>query len=168
MNRLVNFLLFQLCWFACVVGPVHGQPFLGPGFAAVLAAFSIWSAQNRSKEALLLNSTCVLGTLADLIPLHLGAFSFRVPVEVPWGYPLWMSGLWLGFATTFHSSLSWLTRRYVLAALFGFFGGPLAYWAGQTLGAIALGSSVHLSLLAIAVLWALVTPALFYLSAKLQ
>ena len=53
---------------------------------------------------------------------------------------------------------------YWLASVLGAFGGPLAYYGGHRLGAMQLGSNVAISLLVIAVEWALVTPALVYLS----
>ena len=62
--------------------------------------------------------------------------------------------------------------RFVLAAtLLGWWidsglacGGPMAYYGGRRLGALHLGGDTALSLLAIGVEWALVTPAFVYLS----
>jgi hypothetical protein len=78
--------------------------------------------------------------------------------------PLWMAALWANFAGTLHLCLDWLRGRYWLASVLGACGGPLAYYGGQRLGAMQLGSNASISLLVIAVEWALVTPALVYLS----
>ena len=75
-----------------------------------------------------------------------------------------MAALWANFAGTLHLCLDWLRGRYWLASALGACGGPLAYYGGQRLGAIQLGSNTAISLLVIAVEWALVTPALVYLS----
>lgn len=164
----VNFVLFQLSWFSCVLGAVWGLPLFGPVIALVVSGLHVSSTRKPGSELFFLVLACVTGTSLDLIPLYLGAFSFAVETGVPWGYPVWMSALWLGFATTFRSSLSWLSGRYTLAAIFGLVGGPLAYLAGEKLGAIMLGSDTLISLFVIGVFWAVVTPALFLLSDKLK
>jgi hypothetical protein len=51
-----------------------------------------------------------------------------------------------------------------LASVLGACGGPLAYYGGQRLGAMQLGSNAAISALVIAVEWALVTPSLVGLS----
>lgn len=71
--------------------------------------------------------------------------------------PLWMAGLWVAFAATLGSSLSWLRGRPWIAALFGALGGPLAYGGGARLE--ALGTTAT-GLGAVAVEWALAAPAL--------
>jgi hypothetical protein len=166
MSKLLNFVLFQISWFACVFGAVHGFPLLGPLLVAGTSALSLRHARSRSGRLLFLVLVGFFGTLGDLLPLHLGAFSFSSGSDLPWGYPLWMSALWVSFGTTLHSSMAWLAGRYAVASILGFIGGPLAYYGGQSLGAIALGSNAAASLLAIGVFWGLITPLLVYLSLR--
>jgi Protein of unknown function (DUF2878) len=59
----------------------------------------------------------------------------------------------MNFATTFHTSLSWLSSRYFLAAIFGAVGGPVGYYAGAQLGALHFPSHPTLSLAVLAPLW---------------
>jgi hypothetical protein len=73
--------------------------------------------------------------------------------------PFWMIALWGLFATTFNVSLRWLRERGVVAALLGAAGAPLAYYAGDRLGALDLVSPAP-ALAAIALGWAIATPAL--------
>jgi hypothetical protein len=75
-----------------------------------------------------------------------------------------MAALWANFAGTLHLSLDWLRGRYWLASALGACGGPVAYYGGQRLGTLLLGNNAGLSLLVIAVEWAVITPALAYLS----
>jgi len=42
----------------------------------------------------------------------------------------------VNLATTLNVSMAWLRGRYALAAIFGAFGGPLAYYSGAKLGAM--------------------------------
>lgn len=155
-------------WFACVVGAVQGYPLLGPIVTLFAAVPVVWLASRPKNEALFLASATVLGSLWDSIAIYLGAYSFTIEPATPWGYPLWMSALWLGFATTIRSSLHWLSARRWQAAFFGLVGGPMAYFGGAKLGPIALGEPLELSLGVIALAWMAVTPGLFLLSDKIQ
>jgi hypothetical protein len=73
--------------------------------------------------------------------------------------PLWMAALWMNFASTLDYSLAWMQGKPVLAAVFGGVGGPLAFVAGEQLGAIVLVDRV-LSLGVIGAGWLVVTPLL--------
>jgi hypothetical protein len=75
-----------------------------------------------------------------------------------------MTVLWIQFATTFHYSMKWLSGRYVLCALFGFCGAPLAFYAGERLGAIEFLAPRLAQFLALGVLWCGAIPLLIYLS----
>jgi hypothetical protein len=44
--------------------------------------------------------------------------------------------LWVNLATTFYFFPGWLRGRYVLSAIFGAIGGPIAYFSGAKLGAM--------------------------------
>ena len=66
--------------------------------------------------------------------------------------------LWMIFAITLNHSLVWLKNRISLSVIFGAIGGPLAYLAGEKLGAIIITQQLSLVLLSIG--WALITPFL--------
>lgn len=167
-SKAVNFILFQVTWFSCVLGAVHGRAWLGPVVALVAAAVNVAGSARRARRVLFFLVVVFLGSAGDLIPLNLGAYSFPNTVFSAWGYPLWMSALWLGFGTTLVSSLKWLSMRPYAAGGLGFVGGPLAYWAGERLGAVELGVNKMLSLVVIGVFWALITPLLTKVSLKME
>jgi hypothetical protein len=73
-------------------------------------------------------------------------------------------GLWVSFALTINHSLSWLKNKVVLQVFFGGIGGPLAYLAGQKLGAIELTSDNTPYILIVS--WAILTPLIFFFSNK--
>ena len=76
--------------------------------------------------------------------------------------------LWVNFATLINVSLNWLHGKYLLAAILGAVGGPLAYWAGDRLGAIEIAQPLVVPLLAIGLAWGMVTPGLFWIARWLQ
>jgi hypothetical protein len=73
-----------------------------------------------------------------------------------------MVSLWMLFATTLHTSLSWLTGRPLVAVLLGAIGGPASYYAGAQLGALTLHANLGFSLIAIALAWGGVMPILLW------
>ncbi len=75
--------------------------------------------------------------------------------------------MWMLFATTLNVSMRWLRGKPVLAAAFGFFGGPAAYLAGQKLGGIVLVEQTT-ALAALAIGWACMMPVLMWLSENLD
>ncbi len=167
MNResilnISNFILFQVGWFAAVLGAARGLFWLGPATILVVALIHLSLAAERSRVALVLLVTALVGILFDSTLVALQVFSpVRDAMPSPLS-PLWMVALWVNFATTFTRSLAWLRNRYLLAGLFGALGGPAAYYGGAKLGAMTeLPGSTGLFILAIA--WGMAVPLLFAL-----
>lgn len=109
----------------------------------------------------------LLGSLGDRLVVALGVYSFQQPCLVPWGYPLWMTSLWIAFAGMFGYGLAWLNERRLPAGVLGAVGGPLAYSAGAKLGAIAFTATLAKASLIIGAYWAFIVPALLALRAAL-
>lgn len=150
---LANAILFQLGWFACVLG--GDGPWLlvaGLALAVHLLWVSSWAAQGK-----LLLSVFLFGCAVDSFLLHLGVFDFGEPRTL---IPLWLALLWLLLTTTLDHSLAWSARPWWRASLLGAIGGPLAYYAGAQLGGVQLplGTATTLGLLAL--IWAVVMPLL--------
>ena len=154
MKKLLNFALMQGCWFACVLGAANGIPWLGVGVAAVVAAMHLLMTTNRAVEAKLLGASLLLGFAIDSTLASTGVITFRSGAMITGITTPWMLGLWLGFATSLTSSLRALIERPAIAIVFGAIGGPLAYWSGAKLGALAVGS-IPISLIAIGACWAI-------------
>ena len=163
---LINILSFQTGWFACVLGAAHGRPLLGPVVVAVLLGLHLYLTADVKGEIRLLATAGVLGFLLDSLQALLGVFSFGTGGALSWMSPLWMIALWPNFATTLHTSLSWLAGRYALAAVFGAIAGPLSYYAGAQLGALSLHPHLFVSLGTLSVVWSILTPGLLWLAAR--
>lgn len=165
--KLLNMLLFQAGWFTCVIGAARGYPWLGAlGVVPIVLMHLHWA--NRPKiEARLLAVSAVTGLLFDALLLASGWVSFPNGWWLPGLAPYWMACMWLLFATTLNLSMSWLHYRPGLAALFGAVGGPLAYFAGERLGGIALTHPAP-ALIALATGWAIITPLLVRTASKLN
>ena len=129
-RKLLNAVLFQMAWFAAVLGAAKGMSWLGPLVMVPVLGVHLARAENRSGEIKLLVAAGILGFLLDTVLVAAGVF-LPVPSLFPRPFsPPWMVGLWLNFAATINVSLGWLRGRYLLAVIFGAIGGPLAYYGG--------------------------------------
>ena len=164
---LVNFIGFQLGWFACVLGAAHGYPLLGPLLALPIVGFHLARQADKRAEITLLLLTLLIGSVFDQGLMLLGLVRYSATIWQPEWLPIWMMTLWALFATTLNLSLRWLQPRPLVAALFGLVGGPLAYWAGARFGAIEWQQPISL-LLALAIGWAVLMPLLGKLAATLR
>lgn len=168
MATLSNVLLFQLGWFACVIGAAKGNLAIGPMVAAGVIAVHFTRLGHRMWiEARIVGLVTVAGALADSALMRLGALGFADGTLGGVLCPVWMMALWAIFATLLNSSLSWMRKRYVLGTLFGAVGGPLSYFAGQRLGALNLHPPIAWSGAAVSLEWAIAMPAMLWLAARI-
>lgn len=151
MFRLLNFLAYQLAWFACVLGAAHDLAWAGAAFALAITAAHL-ALRRDASELRLVACAAAIGFLVDSALVRAHCVEFASAGWDGWA-PFWMVSLWMAFATTLKHSLHWLTSRPWVAALGGAIGGPLAYLAGAKLGALTLVTSAP-ALLLIASLWA--------------
>lgn len=153
-DLVANFLIFQLGWFVSVLGAAYGWPWAGALYAVTwLAVHSLALGSGRGEALRLALAAAALGYVIDSALVLGGAIAFPEQTRLGWPSPLWMMVLWLMFSMTLRHSLGWLRGRYLLAATLGAVGGPLAYWAGEQLGAIQLTGAIGAA--AVAVAWIL-------------
>lgn len=174
MNKsvIINFLLFQLAWFASVIGAAKGMPWFGVGFTTLVVAWHLYTAKNVKAALTLIIIALIVGAVFDQAMLYYGFIDYQ---QHGWTaifgesinnelVPVWILALWLGFTTALNVSLRWMRGLHVVAILFGAIGGPLAYMAAQKLGAVTLYGNQ--SIIALSVGWAVITPVLLMISTK--
>jgi hypothetical protein len=167
MTILTNALLFQLGWFAAVLGAAGDLPWIGVLAAAAIAAVHLARAARPLPELALLTVAVVAGAGFDTLIVQAGWLRFDSGMLVAGTAPVWMVALWANFATTLNVSMRLLRSRLLVAALFGAIGAPLAYYAGGKLGAvefIATGPALG----AIAAGWFVLCPLLFVAARRLD
>lgn len=169
MSIIVNMLAFQAAWFACVLGGAAGLWWLGPAATLPVVALFVASAPGRRKMALgfVVFTTLVGVVIETLASGRVYDFVEQGGMALPRLQGLaWMAALWAGFATTLPRSLAWCSRRPLLAILCGASFGPLAFVAGEKLGALRLDESRTMALCSLAVVWAIAMPALGHLALR--
>ena len=168
MSQYVNFLLYQTGWFAIVVSAAHSRPWWGISIATSLVAVHMLLTRDRTDQAKMLLVAAVVGFVVDTMLLGFQVYRFPNEAATAWLPPLWMSALWIQFATTFRYCLKWLGGRYVLSALLGFTGAPLAFLGGESIGAVSFYSPRLANLLVLGSLWAIAIPLLIYFSDRIH
>lgn len=163
----VNVLLFQIGWFACVLGAAHGYAPEGALVALAIVAAHIARAARPGRELALVAAAAATGAVADSLLAASGWLRYDAGVLVEGTAPYWIVAMWALFAITLNVSLRALRNRLWLGALLGLVGGPAAYFAGANLGALTLVQLLP-ALAALAILWALATPLLFSLALRLE
>ena len=160
----INFALFQISWFACVLGGAHNVAWYGVGVAFLILILQISISKHRQLDIRLVFSALALGLIFDAIPLHMGWISFAsMPYWSNALAPAWMLALWAMLATTLNMSLAWLKPKPILSILLGAISGPLAYLGGARLGAMQI-HNMQTSMIYLAAGWGLAMWLLFRLA----
>jgi Protein of unknown function (DUF2878) len=163
MAKFWNFVLFQLGWFACILGAANQRVFWAVIGSLVIIAFHVWSSPSPKTEISLLLKALFLGVFVDTLIVHLGLINFKDSWPSKYLSPVWMWTLWVLFATTINGSMSWLRGRPKLSILLGSICGPMSYEAGIRLGAGEWGPGGQLpGLIVLALIWGMVIPLFFY------
>ena len=175
---VTNFILFQLAWFACVLGAAKAMPWVGVGVTLIILGWHFYRAEQAKPEITLMLTALFIGAIFDQSMLTLQLIEYQAHGWSTWPWstwpwstwpwsdwhwnnylvPVWILALWLAFASTLNVSLAWMHDRYLIAMLFGLAGGPLAYFAAEKLGAVTVSSPN--AYIALAIGWGVITPLL--------
>ncbi len=164
---LLNFLAFQLGWFACVLGGAHGMPWLGSLAAVAIVSWHLLRSGDWRNEGQLVLAACLIGLVWENLLTLQGLLVYPSGVLLAGTAPHWIIAMWALFATTLNLSLRWLQGRWWLSAMFGAIAGPLAFYAGSRLGAVSFSDPVT-ALVWLAVGWGVLTPLLMRLAQRFE
>jgi hypothetical protein len=166
MIKLVyNFTASEAGWFACVLGAANGMPWIGPLAVLALVSIHLRLVKRPGAEVRLMLVAILMGLLADSLLVVSGLVSYPNGTWIQGFAPYWILAMWAMFATTLNLSMKWMRGRIPLATLLGAIFGPLAYLAGEELGAISLESR-GFAITALAVIWAVSMPLLVTLATR--
>lgn len=144
----LNLVLFQVLWFAAVLGRDPWSWLL-----VLLLTAHVLLCSDRKTELKVMLLCAGLGSAVDIALTLMGVFVFTpAPSVLP--IPFWLIALWLGFAATLRHSLSYLLKRPVIAVPAAGLTAPFSYFAAMRLGAVDFGFSTPFTLVLLGVLWA--------------
>lgn len=157
---------YKLAWLGCVVGGgIHGYSIVGSIPMLIWVAAWIWYEKENWKS--LLSTTVVAGlygVFVDSLLVLTGVMIFAEHFNFGIPTPFWMVTLWLGFGALVEKSFNRLYNRWVLCALIGIIGGPMAYLGGVEMGAVSLGVSKELFIIWVGLEWLVAMPLLTWYS----
>lgn len=164
-NVVINFILYQIGWFACVIGAAKQMPWLGVLVVLLIVIWHLIQANQPKRELALLLIVLVIGGTFDQIMLNHHLISYESHGWMAKIVPVWILALWAEFMTILNVSLRWMRGRWLIAVLFGAIGGPLAYMGAAKLGAVTLNMMPN-SYIALSIGWAILTPLILRLAEK--
>ena len=165
MNLLVNVAAFKLGWISSVVGGAQQIPWLGPVVVFAAVALHLSRAQRPRSELMLILSCGLIGAVFDSALVAAGWVTFPSGMFSELMAPYWIVTMWMLFGTTINLSMRWMRGRALLAAAFGFIGGPLAYVAGHKIGGIEfVDQTAAIAMLAVG--WAVIMPLLMQIGER--
>ena len=154
-SQLINYALYQIGWFACVLGGASHRPWTGLLIALILVGVHLALSLERSLEVRLVVLATAVGAVVEMVQIAAGTYRFTSGTVTDALPPPWLLAMWAQFATTFRFSLRSVVTRPVPAVLFGAAGGPIAFLAGERLGAVTLLPPLAYGLLRLSVSWAI-------------
>lgn len=166
-RMIVNFVAFQVAWFACVLGGANDQALVGTMVVGAAIGLHLTLASRPLPELSLILVSAVIGLSWDSAVVAFGLMSYPSGNFAPGVAPYWIVAMWALFATSLNLSMAWLKGRTWLASIFGAVGGPLAYLAGERLGGVQMPEPVA-ALAAQALGWAVLLPILTRLAMRLN
>jgi len=152
---IVNAVLFNVAWFGCI--------YWGNAFVPVVLVWAFFHVKQNTQwknEIRFLLVVVFIGTLIDSALAQMGFFVFEQQSLV---IPIWLIAIWLSFALTLNSSLSFLERSIKLQCLLGAIAPPFSYLAGHKLGAVDFDFPLIITMLTISFIWAHLLPLCFAL-----
>jgi len=164
---VVNFVAFQVGWFACVLGGAYHLPWLGTILVSVIIAVHVSRASRPRAELSLVLLAISIGSVWDSYLVWQGWLEYPSGTLIADTAPHWILAMWGVFATTLNVSLRWLKQRWLIAIVSGAIAGPLAYYAGARLGGVVFTDETT-ALIALGLGWAVLMPLLMALSQRLD
>lgn len=165
---LINFVLFQAAWFACVLGATRDLAWLGLLAVAMVCAVHLKLSGRRIEEARLLCAALLIGAVWESVLVAADFLEYPHGTLVSGLAPPWIVAMWPLFATALNVSMRWLKNgtpqgRWLVAALMGSVAGPMSFIGGQALGAVVFADAAK-STLVLAIGWAVLMPLMVWLA----
>ncbi|NUO82639.1 DUF2878 domain-containing protein [candidate division KSB1 bacterium] len=166
--KVFNYLSYYVGWLACVYGAAHGISEVGVGVAGLLVLIHFVLTHTLREEIMMIIFIGALGTLVDSFQAASGLLVYQGRyASVTWLGPIWITAIWVLFASTINWSFEWLKGRTWLAVVLGAIGGPVSYAAGERIGAVQFQHGFVVTMLVLAVIWSLVLPTFFALAHRM-
>jgi hypothetical protein len=166
-RSIVSWLGFQAVWLSCALGAAEGRNWPGIVAASLFLGGIVATSPGWRSAMRLAAAGGLSGTLIETSLIAAGLVRYSAPWPVDALAPAWIVALWIAFGATVPSILGILgSQRLAMAAALGAVSGPLAYLAGERLGALHIARPAAVGLLVLAFVWAAVFTGLVALASR--
>lgn len=152
---IINAILFQVTWFACVLGSAKGLVWPAILSCLALIIYQLQPNHRHPSDLKLVGLGIAIGLVTDTAWIQLEFMNFTEQSPFEEITPIWVIILWIAFALTVNHSLSWLNKHPVLPAAAGLVFAPFSYLAGLKLGAVEYLNDVVLVSACLGITWAI-------------
>ncbi|MEQ8858201.1 MAG: DUF2878 domain-containing protein [Pseudomonadales bacterium] len=152
--NLANGAVFQLAWFACVIGGAAGTSLWGAVALAALLGMSIYGGSS-GRDLGLAGAIATVGFMLESLWIHTGVLDYQGASLAP----AWIVMLWAAVGLTVNHCLSMFKARPWLGGLLAGAGAPFSYLGGERLGAVIVDAPIEL--LAVSAVWLVLFTAIF-------
>ena len=158
LHSLINFVLFQVVWFMCLLLEQDSLV-----FSALVIVLMFYLSAQKKQDALLVLKALPLALLCEFIAVQLGLFEFKVDP-----FPLWLVFLWIALVLCINTSMSFLTKlkpwqAFCVCLLFA----PGSYWAGSRFDVLELGMPLWQFWPLYGALWAATFTLILFINGKI-
>ena len=167
-SHFINFAFFQALWFACILGAARDIVWPGLALLACFMLWQLWPGRRARGDVGLILVCAAIGLAVDTLWIRFGLIRYHAAVPYADWAPLWIVALWITLGLTLNHSMAWLRRYFPASVALGAIGSPLSYLAGSRLGAAELPADLTWPMLAFGLSWAVLVPALVWLSSKIE
>ncbi len=159
---VLNSFLYLTAWYFLVHSVAEGFAWEGELVALIVVAVHLYRTEYRFSELTLILFSMLAGFVIESALVYCDIVAYASPNKVfPHLAPLWLTGLYAVFTTTINYSLARFGVSFMTAAIFGFAGSIISYYAGYRLGAAEFLMTNAGSLLVIGSVWFFFLPLLY-------
>lgn len=136
---IFNSICYSVGWFWCVLLGIRGHPIVALGGAIFLILLQLLNTklknlQTYTQDFFLVIFSVPLGILLEIFLIKMNVISYTNHAKfLP---PIWIILLYPLFSLLLNHSLKIMKKKDAFPFLFGFFGAPLSYLAGEKLGGL--------------------------------
>lgn len=162
---ILNLTLFKTGWLAVVFAAAASLPGIGTAVIGLIVAIHLARSENPQHELRLLILAASIGFIWESLLVGAGVVQYTTHSLLAGTAPYWIVAMWVLFATTLNVGMRWLRKSTIVATLFGAIGGPMAFLAGEKIGAVSFPEPAT-ALLLIGIGWAVFLPLLVRYAAR--
>ncbi len=160
-NIFIDFILFQLAWFACIFSSLSPLPLLLPFIGSVPVLIRSIYTQGIFMLTPFFLSCLIMGLIGDACLVFFGFIQFSDYPSIM-GVPYWMLLLWFNFGLMLRPVFEWFLNARWRCFLGFSMGGGLAYYSGHKLGVLHFEMGWY-SAIAVGIEWGLASFVFRYL-----